>query len=306
MKANFPLFTLPFSLFVVSSQRETDNINRNMRKILTFLFCFLSVLTAGAQEDIYKAEMQQYDIEGEAIVKEYRDLMTKDPNGELPGTKKKVQELATMLDSVSIKQLKLVKRIIRDNKRNNIPVSYINSAMYELGYEGLKEALDPKAAYYNNPALDKAKALLASYEKRAPGIKFHELTMKDMTGKEVKLSQWVGKGNYVLVDFWASWCGPCRQEMPNVVANYEQYHKKGFEVVGVSFDQKQEAWINAVQQLGMRWPQMSDLKGWQCAASDIYGIRSIPSSILVDPQGTIIAIDLRGDALGKKLAEIYK
>jgi alkyl hydroperoxide reductase subunit AhpC len=94
--------------------------------------------------------------------------------------------------------------------------------------------------------------------------------------------------------------------MPNVVANYEQYHKKGFEVVGVSFDQKQEAWINAVQQLGMRWPQMSDLKGWQCAASDIYGIRSIPSSILVDPQGTIIAIDLRGDALGKKLAEIYK
>jgi peroxiredoxin len=277
-----------------------------MRKILTFLFCFLSVLTAGAQEDIYKAEMQQYDIEGEAIVKEYRDLMTKDPNGELPGTKKKVQELATMLDSVSIKQLKLVKRIIRDNKRNNIPVSYINSAMYELGYEGLKEALDPKASYYNNPALDKAKALLASYEKRAPGSKFHELTMKDMTGKEVKLSQWVGKGNYVLVDFWASWCGPCRQEMPNVVANYEQYHKKGFEVVGVSFDQKQEAWINAVQQLGMRWPQMSDLKGWQCAASDIYGIRSIPSSILVDPQGTIIAIDLRGDALGKKLAEIYK
>ena len=277
-----------------------------MKKILATALCLLAVLTASAQEDIYKAEMQQYDIEGEAIVKEYRDLMTKDPNGKLPGTKKKVQELATMLDSVSIKQLKLVKRIIRDNKRNNIPVSYINSAMYELGYEGLKEALDPKASYYNNPALDKAKALLASYEKRAPGIKFHELTMKDMTGKEVKLSQWVGKGNYVLVDFWASWCGPCRQEMPNVVANYEQYHKKGFEVVGVSFDQKQEAWINAVQQLGMRWPQMSDLKGWQCAASDIYGIRSIPSSILVDPQGTIIAIDLRGDALGKKLAEIYK
>jgi alkyl hydroperoxide reductase subunit AhpC len=94
--------------------------------------------------------------------------------------------------------------------------------------------------------------------------------------------------------------------MPNVIQNYERYHAKGFEVVGVSFDQKKDAWVAAVQQMGMRWPQMSDLKGWQCAASDIYGIRSIPSSILVDPQGTIIAIDLRGDALGKKLAEIYK
>ena len=94
--------------------------------------------------------------------------------------------------------------------------------------------------------------------------------------------------------------------MPNVVENYKQYHGKGFEVVGVSFDQKQEAWQAAVEQMGMTWPQMSDLKGWQCAASEIYGIRSIPASVLVDPQGTIVAIDLRGRALGDKLAEIYK
>ena len=79
----------------------------------------------------------------------------------------------------------------------------------------------------------------------------------------------------------------------------------GFEVVGVSFDQKKNAWVNAVQQMGMRWPQMSDLQVWQCSASDIYGVRSIPASVLLDPQGKIIAIDLRGKALGEKLKEIY-
>jgi alkyl hydroperoxide reductase subunit AhpC len=93
--------------------------------------------------------------------------------------------------------------------------------------------------------------------------------------------------------------------MPNVIRNYERYHQKGFEVVGVSFDQQKDAWTAAVQQMGMRWPQMSDLKGWQCAASEVYGIRSIPASVLVDPKGRIVAVDLRGRQLGDKLKEIY-
>ncbi len=93
--------------------------------------------------------------------------------------------------------------------------------------------------------------------------------------------------------------------MPNVIACYEKFHPKGFEVVGVSFDQKKEAGVNAVQQMGMSWPQMSDLRGWECAASEVYGISSIPSSVLVDPQGRIIAMDLRGYDLVKKLTEIY-
>jgi len=264
-------------------------------------------MTAQAQTTIdpYQPMMDAFDKQAEKIMNEFKAIQEKDPKGELPESKEKARILSERLDSLGDAQLEFIKEIIRDNQDNDLPVKYIKDAMYQLGYEGLKEALDPKASYYRNPELDIPKKLLANYEKRKPGIQFHELTMNDVNDQEVKLSQWVGKGNYVLVDFWASWCGPCRREMPYVISVYEQYQAKGFDVVGVSLDQKKEAWINAIQQMGMRWQQMSDLKGWKCAAVDAYGVTSIPSNILVDPTGKIVAMDLRGKKLLDKLKEIY-
>lgn len=141
---------------------------------------------------------------------------------------------------------------------------------------------------------------------RMIGSQLTNLKMLDADGKERQLSEWCGKGNYVLIDFWASWCGPCLRELPNVVSCYEKYHDKGFEIIGISFDNKKDAWLAAVKRLHMTWPQLSDLKGWKSLAAVVFGVNSIPANILVDPQGRIIALDLRDTGLVNKLAEIYQ
>lgn len=131
-----------------------------------------------------------------------------------------------------------------------------------------------------------------------------DITMNDVNDKPFSLSQL--KGKYVLVDFWASWCAPCRDENPNVVAAYNQFRDKNFTVLGVSLDRNKTAWLEAIKEDKLEWQHISDLKYWSSAAVPLYGFDGIPYNVLVDPQGKIIATELRGNALHDKLTEVLK
>jgi peroxiredoxin len=158
--------------------------------------------------------------------------------------------------------------------------------------EVARQAAQPQQA----PASDEPVALL---NKPAP-----ELTLNDPDGKPVSLSSFRGK--WVLVDFWASWCGPCRAENPNVVQAYKNFSGRNFTILGVSLDREKDAWTGAVRQDGLTWTHVSDLAFWNSKAVSTYGFQSIPFNVLIDPNGTVVAMGLRGPALQQKLAEVLK
>jgi thiol-disulfide isomerase/thioredoxin len=132
-----------------------------------------------------------------------------------------------------------------------------------------------------------------------------DLEFTDPNGKLIKLSSLRGK--VVLLDFWASWCGPCRRENPSVVAAYNKFKDKGFDIYSVSLDQDKAKWISAIAQDGLVWKShVSDLKGWQSQAAAKYGVQGIPAQFLLDKDGKIIAKNLRGEELSRRLAEVLK
>lgn len=284
-----------------------------MKKILSLAFLAFAFLGSVEAQEIkdpaLKAKLEAFKTQDSIansksmeLYKEYKKLQ----NENTDAAKAKLKAIEEEMELSDKKQIAAIKTFCTENRDNELPAYVLAKTFYYFGYDELKALCDSTTAYYNHPLMEKAKMQLASLAKRQPGIKYTDLSMNDMDGKAVKLSQYIGKGKYVLVDFWASWCGPCRMEMPNVKKAYEKYHNKGFDVVGVSFDNKAVAWKKGVKDLGLPWAQMSDLKGWQCAAHEIYGVNSIPSNILVNPDGVIIASDLREQALQDKLKEIFE
>lgn len=169
-------------------------------------------------------------------------------------------------------------------------------------YVTVAESLKKEWAGFNHPKafID----MVESMKKTAVGQVAPEIALPNPEGQVVKLSSL--RGNYVLLDFWAKWCGPCRRENPNVVKAFNKYKDKGFTVFGVSLDRSKEDWLQAIQEDKLTWTHVSDLKYWQSEAAKTYNITGIPFSLLLDREGKIIAKNLRGPALEEKLAEIFK
>ncbi len=210
-------------------------------------------------------------------------------------------------DQASMSQVPArVEELVRNNK--DILMAAFLATFFEQDfdnyatlYKEVRDALTPKYAgnVYVRHLSERLKGVLVA------GMEAPEIAMNDPNGVMRRLSDLRGK--VVLIDFWASWCSPCRRENPNVVRLYNKYHDMGFEVFSVSLDKDGDAWRNAIKADGLVWPNhVSDLKQWSSAAGRAYGIMSIPSTVLVDGEGRIIARNLRGAELEKKLQEIFR
>ena len=254
----------------------------------------------------YSQQLDSINKPGEKIYEEYQRVFQDQTLSEEAKTEK-MNHCREQFANLQKQNADYVRGVIKANQDNILPALFIQYLPSNDNFAELKELLNDKYVYSHHPALAAIKANIAQEEKKQAiiGKDFIDLTLNDTNGVSHKLSDYVGKGNYVLLDFWASWCGPCRAEMPNVVANYNKYHDKGFNIVGISFDSNSEAWKKAIADMKMNWIHLSDLKAWHSDAGKAYGVDAIPASILVDPQGKVIARDLRGEELGAKLSEIY-
>ncbi len=259
----------------------------------------VKITGSNAQDEFnaYNKEVKVYNDKIEDLYKRYNEAQEKG-NTELV---KKIDSIYTITDN---EKTRFTKTYIGKNS-NSVAAPYIlyRELSYLLEVNELDSMLSlidtslSSSPYYK--ILDSRVKVLKNV---AVGKKAPDFTLNDTTGNPVSLSQFQGK--YLLIDFWAAWCRPCRAENPNNVKLYKEYKDKDFEILGVSFDENRDAWVKAIKQDHLLWTQVSDLKGWNSSAGKLYGVNSIPHTVLLDKNGIIIAKNLRSETLRKKISEL--
>ena len=248
------------------------------------------------------AQLKEYDKISQPLFEQYTAARLKKDNA----TMERVEKSIDSLDE--IKKEAVYGALIRNNPSSPVALYALKTyASWDIDADKMEPLFNTLPEEVRNyPSAVAFKEQLETAKKTGIGRIAPEFTQNDTLDQPVALSSLRGK--YLLIDFWASWCGPCRQENPNVVKVFNQYKDRGFHVLGVSLDRagQKDKWMKAIHDDQLTWTHVSDLKFWDNAVSKQYGIRAIPQNLLLDPNGKIIAKNLRGEDLAKKLASIFE
>jgi peroxiredoxin len=258
-------------------------------------------ITGSPTQDIFKlymAEMEKFGKDAGALQEKFRNAMV---SGNTQDAENAKIDYQAMLDNNKVYTKNFIKEHPNSVVSAFITVARLADQIDDNELDSIISLLSPEIS--NSEYVIKLKEMSQERKRTAIGAEAADITMNSPDDKPVQLSSLRGK--VVLIDFWASWCAPCREENPNVVKLYQQYHDKGFEIFGVSLDKKKEDWVKAIKDDKLNWIHVSDLQFWQSTAAKLYNVKAIPQSFLLDRDGKIIAKGLRGEALASKLAELF-
>jgi peroxiredoxin len=297
---------------VVKYPEMVQLVAGNTKKRTSFFLENSDITITGNIDSLFKATItgSKTQAESDSLIKtikplsdEYSKIVAKYEEANKGNDAPALARYEKQLDSIQMNITNLRKDFVRKNPASYVSPSILASLSYEMEADEIESMLGGlDTSLIKLPMIQNLKERVAAMKLVAIGQKAPDFTLNDQNDKPVALSSKIGS-KLLLVDFWASWCGPCRMENPNVVKVYKEFHKKGFDIFGVSLDHEKADWIKAIKDDKLEWTHVSDLKYWNSAAAKLYAVNAIPANFLLDDKGNIIGKNLRGEDLYNKVKE---